>query len=50
MKIRTYLQISLLLFAFSCNNQQKPSTKNLNKEEFANEMVDFVPYKANPVF
>ncbi len=34
----------------SCNSQQKPAAKNLNKEDFANEMVDFMAFKANPVF
>ncbi len=34
----------------SCNSHQKPATKNLNNEDFANEMVDFMAFKANPVF
>ena len=37
--------LSLLLFAATgCENQKK------NTEEFPSEMVDFVPYKNNPVF
>ena len=51
MKSLAYLQIvSLLLFTFSCKAQQKPVTGNINKEEFPGEMVEFVPYKMNPVF
>lgn len=51
MKALKHLQLlPLLLLVLSCNNQQKSATENPNKEEFAAEMVEFVPYKANPVF
>ncbi|WP_018616859.1 hypothetical protein [Segetibacter koreensis] len=50
MKVFTYLQILLALVVFSCRNQQKLTTKDVTKEEFPAEMVEFVPYNANPVF
>lgn len=40
----------LLLFVPGCKNKQKPSSPNVNKEEFPSEMVNFIPYTANPVF
>ncbi len=42
--------LTLLMSILSCNSHQKPATKNLNNEDFANEMVDFMAFKANPVF
>jgi len=45
-----HLQIlSLLLFLFSCKNEQKVKIKNVNREEFPGAMVEFIPYKSNPV-
>jgi predicted GH43/DUF377 family glycosyl hydrolase len=41
--------LSLLLLISACKSPQA-TTGNLNKEEFPAEMVEFVPYKANPVF
>jgi predicted GH43/DUF377 family glycosyl hydrolase len=51
MKSLKGLQIlSFLLAALSCASQQKVTTGNINKQEFPAEMVEFIPYKANPVF
>ncbi len=50
MKTLTHFQIlSLLLFVLTCQSQQT-TTGNINKEEFPAEMVEFVPYEANPIF
>ncbi len=51
--MKTALQLaSMLLFlsVMSCKNRSKTTTDNNNVNEFPKEMVDFVPYKANPVF
>lgn len=40
----------LLLIVFCCKNEHKAVSENINKEEFPAEMVEFVPYNANPVF
>lgn len=40
----------LLMLVISCRNSQKSKTENVNKAEFADEMVAFVPYDSNPVF
>jgi beta-1,2-mannobiose phosphorylase / 1,2-beta-oligomannan phosphorylase len=52
MKTFHHLQIALLLaLIFSCRNHQKRAASNeVNKEEFPSEMVEFTPYKTNPVF
>ena len=51
MKSRTGLQVFLLLLlAFSSAGQQRLARKRIEKNQFAAEMVDFTPYKANPVF
>ena len=51
MKSRTCLQIFLLLLlAFSSAGQQRRAGARINKNQFAREMVDFTPYKTNPVF
>jgi predicted GH43/DUF377 family glycosyl hydrolase len=51
MKILRFSQILLLLtVVVSCKNQPKNQSENVNKEEFPSEMVEFTPYKANPVF
>ena len=46
------LLFGLLLFmvAPGCKNKQKGSEQQVNKEEFPSELVEFVPYAANPVF
>ncbi len=51
MKIAIQLA-SMLLFlsVMSCINRSKTTTDNNSDNEFPKEMVDFVPYKANPVF
>ena len=51
MKSITCLQILLLLlFGVNCAGQEKPVSKNIGKEEFPGEMVEFVPYDKNPIF
>ncbi len=51
MNLPKHLQILLLLLiVFSCKNEQKSVIEDINKEEFPAEMVEFVPYNANPVF
>jgi len=51
MKSRACLQIFLLLLlAFSSAGQQRRAGARINKNQFAREMVDFIPYKTNPVF
>jgi len=51
--MKTAIQLaSMLLFlsVMSCINRSKTTTDNNSDNEFPKEMVDFVPYKANPVF
>lgn len=51
MEAFTHLRLLLLLLVvLSCKNQQKIISEDANKEEFSGEMVEFTPYKANPVF
>ena len=51
MKAFTQLSILLLLlFLFGFINQHKSTIGKINKEEFPDEMVSFVPYKTNPIF
>lgn len=52
MKIMKLFQlVSLLPLILSCNNQPKDSASNNSRdEEFAPELVQFTPYKSNPVF
>jgi beta-1,2-mannobiose phosphorylase / 1,2-beta-oligomannan phosphorylase len=40
----------LILTQPGCKNRQTSSAPQVNKEEFPDEMVSFVPYKTNPVF
>lgn len=40
----------LLLLVTSCNNQPKRTTEPANNKVFPSEVVEFVPYKSNPVF
>lgn len=48
--LKQFQILLLLLFLFSCKNEQKVKTETVNKEEFPGAMVEFVPYKSNPVF
>ncbi|MBE9512000.1 MAG: glycosylase, partial [Bacteroidetes bacterium] len=52
--MKTALKIGIILLLLlsvpGCKNRQKTATENFNKEEFPKEMVEFVPYEANPVF
>ncbi|MGI8635079.1 MAG: glycosylase [Segetibacter sp.] len=51
MKTLKNLQIVLLLIVvISCNNRQKTAVDEIDKDEFPFEMVEFTPYKTNPVF
>ena len=51
MKAFTQLPIILLLlFLLGFINQHKSTIGKINKEEFPDEMVSFVPYKTNPIF
>jgi predicted GH43/DUF377 family glycosyl hydrolase len=51
MKTFSYLLIlPILLFVSGCKNERKAVTENTSKQEFSSEMVEFEPYKANPVF
>ena len=49
---KTILSSVFLLILISAGSSygQKPSDPLVNKKEFPDEMVSFVPYKANPVF
>ena len=51
MKNAIYLSLMLLLISvLGCRNRQKAVTESDSDEDFPKEMVDFVPYEANPVF
>jgi hypothetical protein len=51
MKVGRFLKnFMLLLIVVGCKNQQTHSHDNAVTKEFPSEMVDFIPYKANPVF
>lgn len=40
----------MILVIPGCRTSNAPSVQKVNAKEFAEEMVSFVPYKANPVF
>ncbi len=42
--------ILLILSAQFCKNDRRSKRKNAVRKEFPEEMVDFIPYKHNPVF
>jgi beta-1,2-mannobiose phosphorylase / 1,2-beta-oligomannan phosphorylase len=48
--IRPLQILLLLLLAASCKNQQKHPSATISKDDFPGELVEFVPYKSNPVF
>lgn len=51
--MQTILSICIFLLILvlpGYKNRQKPSAPQVDKEAFPDEMVSFVPYKANPVF
>ena len=51
--MKTVIHLGLILLLISvpgCRNRQKAVTESKNDENFPKEMVEFVPYKANPVF
>src|SRR5947209_2760330 len=51
MKASIQVQLfSFLLLLISCSNQQQAAADNISKQDFADEMVAFEPFKGNPVF
>jgi predicted GH43/DUF377 family glycosyl hydrolase len=49
-RITSILVLVLLLTSPGCRTKQKPSSQSAGDGEFASSMVNFNPYKANPVF
>ncbi|MCE5344666.1 MAG: hypothetical protein LLG13_00070 [Bacteroidales bacterium] len=53
MKIRVLIQISVLcavMTLWACNSKSKNVAATNKNKDFSSEMVEFVPYKDNPVF
>ncbi|MEO8766097.1 MAG: glycosylase [Ginsengibacter sp.] len=48
--ITCYAILSFLFFSLSSSGQQKKPSAFIDKDEFPAAMVDFAPYKMNPVF
>jgi beta-1,2-mannobiose phosphorylase / 1,2-beta-oligomannan phosphorylase len=46
----SYLLLPLILCLLLSSCKQKPASKPVANEEFAKEMVEFTPYKNNPLF
>ena len=44
------ITLVLMVTMIGCRTNQKPADKSENDEDFPEEMVEFVPYEANPVF
>ena len=49
-KLTSFIVLVLILTSIGCKTKQKPSGQSEDGVKFADFMVDFTPYEANPVF